>query len=60
VHGTAGRGEKSAIAKLKDHDVIEIRRLKAQGLTETEISRKFNVNRAQIGRIARRENWAHL
>ncbi|WP_049732830.1 HNH endonuclease [Rhizobium ecuadorense] len=59
-HGTIGRGEKGAMAKLSEKQVVEIRKLRSDGLTEQEVSRLFNVDRAQIGRITRRENWSHV
>jgi hypothetical protein len=54
------RGEKHPLAKLTADDVIELRRLKAMGLTNRAIADKFGISVQQAGKIARRENWRHV
>jgi len=54
------KGEKHPLARLTDEKVIEIRKLAGCGMTQPAIAEKFGVNRQQIGRIVRRENWSHV
>jgi len=49
---------RSPLAKLTDADVAEIRRLIAQGLTQTDIGSRFGVSRTTIGDIKRGRRWA--
>lgn len=55
--GTLALGERIAQHKLTEKEVLEIRML--QGRHE-DIATAFNVSRAQISRIKRRENWSHV
>ena len=58
---TKRRGEQLVYAKLKEADVIEIRRLYAAGGTSHSIlARKFGVHKETIGHIIRRKNWTHI
>ena len=59
-HGTAQVGERHGRAILKDSDVIEMRRMYANGYRQTEIARKFNYCISNLGRILRRESWKHV
>jgi hypothetical protein len=52
-------GERTPTAKLTESDVYEIRALQGKQSAE-ETGREFGVNGMQIGRIWRRERWAHL
>ena len=54
------RGEKNPRAKLRESDVIEIHRLISQGTTQTEIARKYGVNRRTISHIATRSTWKQV
>ena len=51
------RGERAGGAKLTEQDVLEIR---SSSLTNTELAKIYPVNKMQIGRIRRRERWAHV
>lgn len=46
--------------KLKPQDVIEIRRLRAEGRTQKDLATRYGVSRATIQQIERRETWRHL
>lgn len=62
VHSSLSqRGESNGRAKLKEQDVIEIRRLFKQGSTREEILEKFkNLKRPSLNAILRGETWAYL
>lgn len=60
VHGTSGKGEKNAQAVLTDDDVIEIRRRIGEGEPYVVVAEDFPVTDRTIGKIARRERWAHV
>lgn len=59
-HGTTTRGEKSARAKLTSKDVKEIRALIEQGISKSEISRRFNVVPGSIYAIETGLTWSWL
>lgn len=46
--------------KLTDDDVVQIKKLLIQGVSQEEIAKKFNVKRATIGNISRNANWKHV
>lgn len=58
--GVTNRGERSPMAKLTEHDVIEIRALLASGFLHREIAANFGVHRKTIGHIANKETWGWL
>jgi hypothetical protein len=43
--------------KLTEEDVLEIRRLSAEGLTQTSIATRYPVGRHTIGNIVRNQQW---
>ena len=46
--------------KLTPTEVIEIRRLRAEGHTQQDLADRFGVSRMTIRQIERRETWRHL
>jgi DNA-binding XRE family transcriptional regulator len=46
--------------KLQPADVIEIRRLRAEGHTQQALADRYGVSRMTIRQIERRETWRHL
>lgn len=47
-------------AKINEADVLEIRRLRAEGLTYPQIAEKFAVGKAMISHICNRRCWTHI
>lgn len=61
AHGTILCGEAHPRAKLKDADIIEIRRLLARGeKTQAELARSFGVTDGAISLAVKRTNWSCL
>lgn len=54
------RGEKHHLCKLKENDVLEIRRMLSNGLKQSEISEKYNVDQSTISSIKINRNWTHV
>jgi len=54
------RGSRNAGAKLKEEQVLEIRRLHAEGSSQKALAAKFKISPIQISRIVRFEKWKHL
>ena len=55
------RGEKSNLAKLREQDVVAIRRLHAAGRhRNADLSAMFGVAERSIYHIVRRKTWTHL
>ena len=54
------QGSKHGESKLTEEQVIEIRRLRAEGKRQWEIAQQFGVTRGLIGHIVRRQAWAHV
>jgi len=54
-------GEGCSLSKLKDKDVLEIRKLyKTKEYSQADLAEKFDVGVQAIGRIIRRQRWKHL
>lgn len=56
-HGTSNRGERCASAKLKEHQVLSIRKDPRQ---QKEIAAEYGVAPSVISRIKNRTRWGHL
>lgn len=55
------RGERKGISKLKDADIVEIRRLYATGeWFQKEIAAKFGVTQATIWAVLSGKTWTHI
>ena len=59
-HGTMVRGERHPAAKLTDDQCREVLRLSAQGVAQTELARRFGVNKTTIWNIRRGHSRPHL
>jgi hypothetical protein len=57
AHGTHGRGEKHALAKLSHDDVLAIREM-APFAVAAWIAPYYGISTAQMSRIIRRQRWA--
>lgn len=55
----APRGSRVHAAKLSEAQVVEIRTL-SKRLSQRDIAKKFSLSHTTIGRILRREGWAHV
>lgn len=53
-------GELCKRAILKNEDVLEIRRLYKEGISQKEIATKYSVRPNQISRIVNNKRWKHL
>lgn len=53
-------GEHAPLAKLTEHEVVEIRKLCEIGLTLTSIGELFNVSRVNVRYIRDRMTWRHV
>ena len=60
LHGTRARGSRCGATKLCENDVIEIRRLSAEGVRTGELARRFGVSRKNVEAIVCRRSWRHL
>jgi len=52
------RGQKNGMAKLKNEEVLEIRKIK--GLSMYELAKKYNVSKSVIYSIQNNTTWRHL
>lgn len=59
IHGTDGRGERCATAKLTEADVVLIRGLK-DSTTQRKIAERFGVSEQTVSKIMRRDRWAWM
>lgn len=50
-------GEKNKRSKLKEHQIIEIRKNIKDGISQSEIAKKYNISKTSIYKIASNENW---
>jgi len=56
----SGRGEDSGASKLKETDIIIIRKKYSEGVHQRELAKLFNVDAKSISSIVRGETWAHV
>ena len=54
------RGETTHFAKLTDSDVIQIRRMRSEGMTYSDIAAHFNTKPANVWHICMGRTWKHL
>ena len=59
-HGTMARGERNGQARLTETNVIEIRKLLAQGMPQQAIASRFGVSRRTIVYIKSGARWTHV
>lgn len=59
-NGDDRKGENNLGNKLKNNDVLEIRKLIKEGLTNIEIAKKYNVHHATISLIRLEKTWNHI
>lgn len=57
--GRTARGSKLS-KKLKDEDVIQIRKLYQNGIKNKELAKKFGVTHSNIRKIVTKETWRHI
>lgn len=60
IKGRHSRGETCGSVKLKNNDVLEIRRLRALGFSMCALGRKFNVSGNTISYIIKGITWKHI
>lgn len=54
------RGEQCSSAKLKEKDVVKIKRLLAEGQSLASIARRYNVTPTPIFKIKNKQSWSHI
>ena len=54
------KGEQARNVKLKEIEVLEIRKLYAEGRTQQSLADQFNIGRGTIGKITTRKIWTHI
>ncbi len=54
------RGQDCSFALLRDSDVLEIRRLCREGVSQTTIAAQFSVKQGTVSSIHTRKRWGHL
>ena len=60
--GRAGAkyGSDHKSAKLTEDQVIELRKLRNEGVSTVELARKYGVDGSTIVNIAKRRSWIHI
>lgn len=57
---SAKRGEDNFSSKLKTEDVLEIRRLSKEGMSQRKLAKQFNVTKSSIACIINKVTWKHI
>lgn len=60
AHGTSNRGERQGSSKLTRADVVEIRRMAAEGRPQAEMVLRFGIAQSAVSNIVNRKAWAWL
>lgn len=58
--GRQAKGAKNGSAKLTEHNVRQIRRLSAEGYSQTRLAEIFGVKQTTISVIVLRKQWKHI
>lgn len=56
----SNKGEKNSQSKLKECDVIEIRKLYSQGVSQKELASRFKIGQSRISDAVNRKTWKRL
>ena len=59
-HGTRATGSRCGATKLSEGEVIEVRRLRAEGMSFADLAARFKVTTSNIEAIVYRRSWRHL
>lgn len=54
------KGSNHGLSKLKESDVVDIRRLKGEGFSSKDLSEKFNVSTTTVNSIVAMKSWRHV
>jgi hypothetical protein len=57
-HGTLKAGQNNGNSRLSEDDVIAI--LSAEGVSQSQLAKRYGVTQALVSKIRRREMWKHL
>ena len=57
---SAKRGEDNFSSKLKTEDVLEIRKLSSEGVSQRQLAIQFNIAKSSIANIIKRITWKHI
>jgi hypothetical protein len=57
---SANRGENNLASKLKVEDVLDIRRLSNEGMSQRKLAKQFNVTKNSIACIINKVTWKHI
>lgn len=60
LHGTQRAGENHPFAKLSESDVLTMRRLSKDGITNRQLAKQFNVSIATVSYVKNRVWWKHI
>lgn len=59
-HGTAMIGEKNGSSKLKKQQILKIRKLYSDGLSQREIAAIYKIAQTQVSNIVTMKSWTHI
>lgn len=60
IHGTSNRGEKHAMSRLTEDQVLDIRRLLSNGMRQKDVAELYGVGKTTIHWIKHRKTWEWL
>jgi DNA-binding transcriptional regulator YiaG len=58
--GIKTSGELNGFSKLKEKDVLEIRKLAKEGFSQRKLAKMYNVAKSTIADILKRKSWKHI
>lgn len=60
IHGTSNRGENNGQSKLTKKDVLKIRKLFSNGLSQTKIAKTFSISQQHVSSVVNNKRWEWL
>lgn len=59
-HGTDSSGERQGSSRMKEADILDIRRCVEAGSSQADMCRKYGLSAAHVHRIVKGTRWSHV
>lgn len=60
IHGTSNRGERHGMSRLAKKDVLKIKKLFSNGLSQARIAKMFSISQQHVSKVVNGKRWGWL
>ena len=60
IHDMDPRGEKNGMSRFTERDILSIRAMLRNGLTQSSVAKAFGTDQGTVSRIASGKSWGHV